>query len=156
MVETITPEAVRVMLHRCGLSQTEAAALLGVEVRTVNRWGTGAAMPSGELYRPKPEYWTALLQLAMKLDRAAEMAMKTIRRQIEQAGGAPDAVHLRLAADDEDAQRLGWPSRAVHAALLARVWSACAAIRVTCRIVGDDDPAADAARLHPRAGRRPS
>lgn len=52
----MTPEAVRRLRERAGHSQSEAALALGVTIRTLSRWETGAAAPNEallELYRQK-------------------------------------------------------------------------------------------------------
>ena len=41
----MTPEEIKAMLERHGLSQAEAARLLGVTQQTFNRWVTGRRSP---------------------------------------------------------------------------------------------------------------
>lgn len=140
-----TPGALRVILNRCGLSQSEAAAWLGVEVRTVGRWVQGALTPSGAPYRPSAERWARLLDLCARQDRAADEAVALIARK-RWGGIAPSVIVLRMAADDADAKRLGWPTRSAHVALLRRVAERLEAAGLAYAITGDDDPAAAAAK----------
>lgn len=118
--ETITPAAVRLMLHRCGLGQADAATLLGVQHRQVGRWTRGETYPSGEPIAPRDEHWQILLDLCARQDRAAVEALATIREQAK-VHGPPGEVHIRMARTQEDAERLGWPCPGAHVAVIRRV-----------------------------------
>jgi len=109
----ITPAAVRLMLHRCGLSQTDAADWLGVEARMVRRWCAGDF--------PIPERrWQPLVDLCARQDRAADEALALIREKTA-ALGRDGTIAIHMARTQEDADRLGWPCPGAHVAVIRRV-----------------------------------
>lgn len=94
---------------RCGLSQPEAAALHGVRLDTVKSWCAGRnAAPAGVL--------AELRGLHERISRAAIEALAII------AQAPPDAaIELGYAADDAEAQSLGWPCVGAQAAMLGEM-----------------------------------
>lgn len=132
-----TSAAVRLLLHRCGLSQTDAAAFLRnsrtgepVESRLVRRWISGE-------YPVPDNHWQALLDLCTRQDRAAEEMLALIR---DQGGAGPRSeLTLRMARTDEEAECLGWPCVGAHIAVIRRVveW-APKKIKVTPVYAGED------------------
>jgi uncharacterized membrane protein YccC len=136
------------MLHRCGLSQADAADLLSVNHRTLGYWLAGRMSP-------RPEHWQRLVDLCDRQDRAADEAIALIHQQVLDRGETEGTVTIRLARTDKEAHQLGWPSAAAHLAVLRRVveW-APAGVTVTPVYPGED-AAADAAMLAPLPGARP-
>ncbi len=126
----LTPENVRVMLSRVGLSQSEVARLVGAQERTVRRWLGGEPGPDGEAFVPSPQHWLRLFNLCKAQDRAAEQAMRLIRRlrtNAEETGRALEPVSVRLARDDADARRAGMPFLSAHIAVVRRIVERCEA-----------------------------
>src|SRR6201999_4450646 len=120
IVSDLTPENVRVMLSRIGLSQSEIARVVGAQERTVRRWMAGEPGPDGDTYLPSPQHWLRLFNLCKAQDRAADQAMRLIRRlrtNAEETNQAMDPVTVRLARDDADAQRAGMPFLSAHVAV---------------------------------------
>lgn len=92
----------------CGLSHREAATFLGVRPDTVKSWSAGRnRTPDGVL--------AALRDLAHRIDRAAGEALALI------AEHRPPEVELGYAADDAEAQSLGWPCVGAQAAAFGRI-----------------------------------
>lgn len=114
MTEKITPAAVRVMLHRCGLSQTEAANYVEVQDRTVRRWLDGTLSPG-------PDKWRSLVDLCARQDRAADEAVEQIKASMKELGKRPDQIAIRVARTQEDADVLGCPCVGAHVAVVRRV-----------------------------------
>lgn len=134
----LTPENVRVMLSRIGLSQSEVARVVGAQERTVRRWLGGDPGPDGDLFLPSPQHWLRLFNLCKAQDRAAEQAMRLIRRlrtNAEETGQAMDPVTVRLARDDADAQRAGMPYLSAHVAVVRRIVERCEAERIPYEVV---------------------
>jgi DNA-binding transcriptional regulator YiaG len=72
MCKSMSPDAFRAALARLGVTQVEAASLLGgVDKQTINRWATGA--------RAVPPTVVALLQLieAIGVKRARKIISKS-------------------------------------------------------------------------------
>lgn len=129
----LTPEIVRVMLSRIGLSQSELARVVGAQERTIRRWMAGEPGPDGEPFLPSPQHWLRLFNLCKAQDRAAEQAMRLIRRlqtHAEQTGQAMEPVTVRLARDDADARRAGMPFLSAHVAVVRRIVERCEAERI--------------------------
>jgi hypothetical protein len=103
----------KLLLDLAGLSQREAAAFHGVRIDTVKSWSVGRNnAPSG-----------ALDELAVLIDRqiqAADQAAETVADQAADRG-APETVEIGLAADDHEAQALGWPCAGAHHRVVALV-----------------------------------
>lgn len=94
----------------CGLSQREAAAFLDTRIDTVKSWSSGR--------NPAPEgVIRELAELALKIDIAADEAVAEIER-LASAHGANADIELGLAADDHEAESLGWPCASCHAAVI--------------------------------------
>jgi len=127
----------------CGLTQREAAELLGVRPDTVKAWWRGRR-------RAPRAVLEQLAQLAETIDRAAAEAGAETDRLIEEGPGAPDLLELGVARDDAEARTLGWPCVGAHEAVLARV--AAAAIRTGLDIAvvprASTPATATAARAH--------
>ncbi len=103
--------AYALILNRCGLSHTAAAAYLDVRPDTVSSWSSGRnAAPPG--------VWEQLRALYHQIDRAAAEAVQSI-------GWGPDVIELGLASTDEEARSLGWPCVGAHAAVLGLVAARC-------------------------------
>ncbi len=98
------------ILAACGLSQSEAAELLGVRLDTVKSWSSGRRTVS-------PGALSELLALARRQDRAAAEAAEAWRQ-----AGRPERVEVGVAADDHEARSLGWPSVGAHLAVARRLW----------------------------------
>lgn len=134
----LTPENVRVMLSRVGLSQTEVARLVGAQERTVRRWLGGEAGPDGNAFLPSPQHWLRLFNLCRAQDRAAEQAMRLIQRlktNAEETGRSLEPVSVRLARDDADARRAGMPFLSAHVAVVRRIVERCEAERIPYDVV---------------------
>jgi len=134
----LTPETVRVMLSRVGLSQTEVARLVGAQERTVRRWLGDGPGPDGNPFMPSPQHWLRLFNLCRAQDRAAEQAMRLIRRlktNAEETGRRLEPVSVRLARDDDDARRLGMPFHSAHVAVVRRIVERCEAERIPYEVV---------------------
>lgn len=99
--------------RRCGLSQAEAAAFHGVRLDTVKKW-------CGGINRASPAVLAELRGLHDKIERVATEALAAI-------AAAPEAeeIELGFAADDHEAQALGWPCIGAQAASLGLVLARC-------------------------------
>ena len=98
-----------VLLGRTGLSQMDAARLLGVAGRTFRRWMEGiAATPSGAFSR--------LEALARELDQAADAAV----RAMGEVGAAPTTIAV-YRHDEDVPPWTGLPTAACHVGLVRRV-----------------------------------
>lgn len=134
----LTPENVRVMLSRVGISQTEVARLVGAQERTVRRWLGDEPGPDGGPFLPSPQHWLRLYNLCRAQDRAAEQAMRLIRRlktNASETGQPLDIVTVRLARDDADARRAGMPFLSAHASVVRRIVERCEAERIPYEVV---------------------
>lgn len=105
--------ALRLALDACGLSQREAAELLGVRTDTVDKAARGkSATPAG---------WIRQLRELHAAQRAsANETLKIISRQVAIAG--PGEIELGFCADDTEARSLGFPCVGAHSAVLRMVW----------------------------------
>lgn len=100
------------ILNLCGLSHREAADFLNVRVDTVKSWSSGRnRVAPGAL----EELWT----LADRIERAAVEAERVFRQQWS---GRETVIELGIAADDHEAQQLGWPCVGAQRAMAARLW----------------------------------
>ncbi len=98
------------LIGRCGLSHREAADVLGVRLDTVKSWSSGRnPMPPGAV--------DELRALYARIERTATEAVAVVSKR----GAGVDVVELGLAADDAEAQALGWPCVGAHAAALGVV-----------------------------------
>lgn len=92
---------------RCGLSQREAAELLGVRLDTVKSWAIGRnPTPPGVI--------DELRGLYARITRAANEALKALA----EAKAKADKIEIGLASDNHEARSLGWPCVGAHAAVL--------------------------------------
>ena len=112
--------------------------VLNARLDTIKAWSSGRnPTPPGVLAEMRALYG--------KIDRAAAEAIDTIRSQ----AGSDGMIELALAADDHEAQGLGWPCVGAQAAMLGLV---VAAVENPARIVprGSSIGAAAAADAHDR------
>lgn len=85
------------LIQRCGLSLSEAAAFLGVRLDTVKSWSSGR--------NPTPPGVTDELRaLYEKIETAAENLLSIIEEADDEA-----EIELGYASDDKEARSLGWP-----------------------------------------------
>ena len=101
------------LIDRCGLSQREAADVLSVSINTVKSWMAGRARaPAGVIAQLRALYGS--------IERAAAEALAVI-------AGQPDAAEIELgyAADDVEAQSLGWLCAGAQRAMLGIVAARC-------------------------------
>lgn len=110
MIEYPTPAAIRLMLHRCGLSRAEAAAYVAAEDRTVGRWLNGS-------FRMPPEKWQILVDLCERQDRAAQEALALSREKLSE----PGPISVEMARTQDEAERFGWPCVGAHIAVIRRM-----------------------------------
>ena len=111
----------RLLSQVCGLSHREAADFLSVRLDTVKSWSSGRnPTPPGVL--------NELAALAERIDAAADEGVayqnfitsySVTPAVIKELDGVPEAIELELAADDAEAQSLGWPCVGAHRAVLA-------------------------------------
>lgn len=140
-----TPAKIRLMLHRTGLSQTDAADYLvsprtgrSVEARQVRRWMSGDQdMPA--------EHWQQLVDLCERQDREADEAIAQIEQLARESGRLPDVIAIRLAQTQDDADRLGWPCPTAHLAVVRRVVERAPAGVIVKPVHPGEDEAADLA-----------
>ncbi len=123
------------LIDRCGLSQREAADVLGVSINTIKSWMAGRASP-------RPGVIAELRALYARIEHAAEEALAVIAAH-------PDAgeIELGFATDDHEAQGRGWPCVGAQAAMLGIVAARCGRpVRLVPR--GSTQATAAAAGLH--------
>lgn len=123
--------------RRCGLSQPEAAEFHKVRLDTVKSWCSGRN-------RANDGVLAELRRLHAQIERVAAEALAAI-------AAAPEAEEIELgyAADDHEAQGLGWPCVGAQAASLGLVIARCdRPIRLTPR--GSTVATAAAAEAHRR------
>lgn len=112
MKEAIPTSAeVKLMLHRCGLSQSDAAAFLGKEDRTVRRWISGE-------YEMPLQNWRALSELCDLQDKTARDWIERIK-ELAAESGSP--VKVNIARTDEEARRLRYPCAGALLAVVRRL-----------------------------------
>lgn len=80
----------------CGLSQQEAADLLGVALATVKAWGRAKN-------KAPPGVIAELRALYARIDEAANQMLDVIEEQ------DPTDIELGFPADEHEAQAMGWP-----------------------------------------------
>ena len=107
------PTAFGLLAALCGLSQSAAAAALGVRLDTVKSWSSGRnPAPGGVL--------AELARLALQIEDAARQRLEEAGRQV----GEPEAeagVALHLVRTDAEARQRGFPSAGAQHAATARV-----------------------------------
>ncbi len=99
------------ILQGLGLSQSEAAAYLGVRLDTVKSWSAGRnGVPAG--------VWAQLHGLVVVQDNAAGELASAAKPAVK----AGAVIELGLARDNAEAQALGWPSPGAQLAAFRRGW----------------------------------
>lgn len=106
-----TSAEVKLMLHRCGLSQSDAAAFLGKEDRTVRRWISGE-------YEMPLQNWRSLSELCELQDKTARDWIERIK-ELAAESGSP--VKVNIARTDEEARRLRYPCAGALLAVVRRL-----------------------------------
>jgi hypothetical protein len=97
------------LLSRCGLSIEAAAQFLNVRSDTVKSWSSGRRQPPEAVV-------TELRLLFTKIERTADEAAALFKNV------PPDAeIELGFAADDHEAQSLGWPCAGAQYASLGTI-----------------------------------
>lgn len=119
---------------RCGLSHREAAELLKVRLDTVKSWSSGRN-------RAGEGVIAELRALHAVIERAAAEMIATIEAA-RASHGLPDVIELGMAADDHEAQGLGWPCVGAQAACMGIV---AARIDLAVTVVPRGSTAASAA-----------
>lgn len=99
--------------RRCGLSQPEAAEFHKVRLDTVKSWCSGRN-------RANDGVLAELRRLHAQIERVAAEALAAIA-----AAPAAEEIELGYAADDHEAQGLGWPCVGAQAASLGLVIARC-------------------------------
>lgn len=119
------------MMHRCGLSQREAADYLDVNHRTVGYWLSGRMAP-------RPEHWQRLADLCEQQHQAA---VEALRRALVARGHliAGDILVPHLSRTDEEAQELGWPCAGAHLAVIRRIVEGAPATVTVIPVYDGDD-----------------
>ena len=101
--------AFALLLDRCGLSHREAADLCAVRLDTVRSWSSGR--------NPAPPgIYAELRRLYAQQQHAASDALVALAQAPAEA-----AIELGIAADDHEAQSIGWPCVGAQAAMLGMV-----------------------------------
>jgi hypothetical protein len=133
----------RILMNAAGLSLAQASAFLGARQDSVVSWSSGRrATPAGVI--------AEMHALTSRQQRAASEGSAVIEQQVAQHG-MPEAIELGLAADDHEAQSLGWPTMSAHAAVLGLTLSLLSpgpAARVVLVPRGSTAASAAAADLH--------
>lgn len=127
----MTPATLRLTLARAGLSNAEAARLLGVTDRTVSRWLAGDVEPT-------PSHVAKLAGLIKRQDTAVSLALATYCRRLAEHGSA-NGEDLWLPKSDADSVARGWPCKGAHVAVLRRCAEGLKEIGVEVRehFIGD-------------------
>jgi hypothetical protein len=101
------------LCERCGLTTTEAARYLEVDLETVRHWWSGEGTC--------PDQMIAQMRLLYRqISAIAEQAMQQFVN-FNQTLGSPAEVEIGLVGDDAAAQRLGLPCVGAHRAVLGMV-----------------------------------
>jgi hypothetical protein len=100
----------KLVCDSCGLSLREAPQFLGAKLDTAKSWSSGR--------NPAPEtVIDELIELAVRIDVAAREGLLRIKES--RAGqGLPEKIEIGIAADDAEAQSLGWPCAGTHHAVI--------------------------------------
>lgn len=133
----MTPIAL--LLDRCGLSRERGADYLGVRPDTIKSWRAGKNPTP-------PAVLDELRGLYARIERAADEAIAAIREAPEDA-----EIEAGIAADDPEAQSLGWPCVGAQAAMLGLV---VARLDRPVRIVPRGSTPATAAAIEARKNSR--
>ena len=138
------PSIFALLAQVCGLSHREAADFLDARPDTIQSWSTGRrTAPDGAIEE--------LAALADRIDEEADVFIAALETQAADFG-EPDVVELGLAADDNEAQSLGWPCVGAHRAVLGLAVARGMAEGYRFRIVprGSTLPTAAASDAHGR------
>ena|ERR1041384_6133453 len=103
------PALLAVLLAATGLTQTDAAKLLGVAGRTMRRWVEGRAIPPASVF-------DRLAALARALDQAADAKV----RWMDPPGGTPPAMVVYRRNRDLPPS-CGWRTAGCHLAMVRRI-----------------------------------
>lgn len=109
----MSPYDIRLLRARLGLSQTEAAALCGVQDRTWRRWEAGDMAPADGHLAP-------CFDLLAQQDRAVAEALVQ-HAQMTREFGRAEGIDLLWSDDPDEAEACGWPSPSAWLAVLRRV-----------------------------------
>lgn len=113
-MDSPTAAQVKVMLARCGLSQTDAADLVEKDARMVRRW------LSGELPMPVV-LWQILIDLCARQDRAAEVEIEKLKARSKKSGDQPIQSLIMVARTQDEARWRGWPCVGAYVAVVRRI-----------------------------------
>ena len=103
------PAQLAVLLAMTGLTQTDAAALLGVAGRSMRRWIEGAQPPPAVVIE-------RLAALARELDQVADQLVSAINQEESE-----QAILLVYRRDDDVPAWTGLPTAGCHLAMVRRV-----------------------------------
>ena len=133
----------RILIDACGLSLREAADFLDSREDSIMSWSSGRrGTPPGVIEE--------LHELLTRQTIAAQHGADVIRKKMKK-NGAPETVEIGIAADDHEAQGLGWPTVSAHAAVIGKMLALLpsgAARRVVIVPRGSTPPTAKAADQH--------
>lgn len=113
-MDSPTAAQVKVMLARCGLSQTDAADFVEKDARMVRRW------ISGELPMPVA-LWQLLVDLCARQDRAAEVEIEKLKVSSKKSGDRPIQSLIMLVRTQDEARWRGWPCVGAYVAVVRRI-----------------------------------
>jgi hypothetical protein len=98
------------MMDTAGLSLAQASAFLDARQDSVMSWSSGRrSTPPGVI--------DELQDLVFRQQVAAQEAAAVILKKIKKCG-LPETIEIGIAADDHEAQSLGWPAVSAHAAVV--------------------------------------
>ncbi|MGI8526748.1 MAG: hypothetical protein ACR2K5_11345 [Pseudolabrys sp.] len=100
------------LLARCGLSQSEAAAFHDVRPDTVKSWSAGRN-------QAPPGVIAELRVLYAQIEKAADAAIAEISALMKEQKS--DEIEMGLARNDAEAQQLGMPCVGAHRAMIGMV-----------------------------------
>ena len=124
------------LLKISGLSNTEAAIFFDVRLDSVKGWQSGRRnVPPGIL--------ETIEQLVDRMLNAANQAIDAINEQHT----TPTSIEIGYAADDHEAQTLGWPTASVHERVIALVAAQANAAGHSVTIVPRGSTSATAAAI---------
>lgn len=113
-MDSPTAAQVKVMLARCGLSQTDAADFVGKDARMVRRW------ISGELPMPVA-LWQLLVNLCAQQDRAANVEIEKLKARSRKSDNQPIQSLMMVVRTQDEARWRGWPCVGAHVAVVRRI-----------------------------------
>lgn len=113
-MDSPTAAQVKVMLARCGLSQTDAADFVGKDARMVRRW------ISGELPMPVA-LWQLLVDLCARQDRAANVEIEKLKARSRKSDDQPIQSLMMVVRTQDEAKWRGWPCVGAYVAVVRRI-----------------------------------